>query len=776
VKTVMFSLLGVVCLLCFYGSVSPGTAAPEPGPVSAVANTASGDNVDPTALAVTQAALEGSAIPQFVDPLPLLDLTASGTIGIDTLVAGAAEIELHMREFKANVMPTGFVPANGQPYAGTSVFGYINGPTAPTTVRATYTGPVIVATRGLPTQIRYVNDLGVADPTFSNPLASQVFAFVNSTDQTLHWADPLGMETNMCAHMIQPGMPPMPPCDEHYAGPIPAVPHLHGGYVPPPIDGGPDGWFTSDGLYHGHGYYTDPLVAAAPNSQVLRYPNDQEAAMIWFHDHLLGGTRINVYCGLAGVYPIIDPNMVLPTGLHPIGLQQGAGGPVDLLVPLVIQDRMFDTNGELLFPNQGINPEHPYWIPEFLGDTICVNGKVWPYLEVEPRRYRFLFVDGSNARPYELFLVNPVTKVMGPPLWQIGTDGGYLDAPVKLDPNLGQRLVILPGERAGVIVDFAGLAPGTTLLLRNIAKAPYPSGDPPMGTTTGRIMQFRIVAPPPGFTDQSYDPASGIPLRTGGQQIVRLVNPANGTLANDVTVAHHRQMTLNEVIGMPESEEFEGGPLEILVNNTKWSGEQAGGGIRPDFTPITLNGITTYFSEVPLEGTTEVWEIINLTADTHPMHTHLIQCQILNRRAFDVKKYTTVYDAAFPGGAYIPGYGPPLDYNTGNPLALGGNPDITPFLKGPIMPPAANEAGWKDTMQCPPGTVTRFVARFAPQSTPVVPADPAALNFPFDPFALNYNYVWHCHIVDHEDNEMMRPYVVMPASGAVRTYVQGMDY
>jgi spore coat protein A, manganese oxidase len=727
---------------------------------------------------VVQTELEGSTLPQFVDPLPLLDLTASGTNGIDTLIAGPSEIELHMREFKANVMPTGFKPANGLPYAGTTVFGYINGTSTPTSVRDTYTGPVIVATRNVPTQIRYVNNLGVADPTYTDPNASKMYAFVNSTDQTLHWADPLNDESNMCNHMIQPMMPPMPPCDEHYAGPIPAVPHLHGGYVPPTIDGGPDGWFTSDGAYHGHTYYTRPGVPAAANEQVLRYPNSQEAAMIWFHDHLLGGTRINVYCGLAGAYPIIDPAMTLPVGLTPLGLQQGAGGAVDLLIPLVIQDRSFDVNGELYFPNEGINPEHPYWVPEFLGDTICVNGRVWPYLNVEARRYRFLIINGSNARPYEMFLTDPKTKAMGPVIWQISTDGGYLDAPVKIDPNAAKpaqtKLVVLPGERAGFIVDFSGLQ-GQTLLLRNVAKAPYPAGETPDATTTGRIMMFRVSPPPAGFVDQSYNPASGTPIRTGSQQIVRLVDPTAGSLAPGVTVAHTRQLTLNEVMGMPVPP-YEGGPLEILVNNTKWSGEQSGGGIRSDFTGITVNGKTLYQSELPQEGTTEVWEIINLTADTHPMHTHLIQCQVLNRQAFDVKKYTAAYNAAFPSGDYEPGYGPPLDYNTGNPLALGGNPDITPFLKKPISPPLPNEAGWKDTMQCPPGAVTRFVARFAPQSEPVAPANPADLFFPFDPFALYYNYVWHCHIVDHEDNEMMRPYSVMPAPGAVRTYIQGVDY
>ena len=167
---------------------------------------------------------------------------------------------------------------------------------------------------------------------------------------------------------------------------------------------------------------------------------------------------------------------MLPTGLHPVGLQQGATGAVDYVIPLVIQDRMFDTTGQLYFPNLGINPEHPYWIPEFVGDTIVVNGKVWPFLNVQAKRYRFLVVNGSNARTYELFFVNPKTKANGPAIWQIGTDGGYLDKPVKIDPALGQKLTLMPGERADIIVDFAGKQ-GQTLLLRNTGRTPYPKGD-----------------------------------------------------------------------------------------------------------------------------------------------------------------------------------------------------------------------------------------------------------------------------------------------------------
>jgi spore coat protein A len=696
--------------------------------------------------------LPGSAIPQFIDPLPLLSV-AGGPM--ETIVAETGEVTLTMKEFQANVMPSAFVPANGLPYSGTWVWGYRAGVTSDNPA-GTYIGPVFVATRGQPTQVRFVNNLP-GDNITPN------LAWREWTDQTLHWADPLNGEANMCNHDIIPGQAPTGDCALHYMGPIPAVPHLHGAETPPVLDGGPDAWFTSEGAYHGHAYYTHPGVAAADNEAVYRYLNTQEAAMIWFHDHLLGGTRINVYAGIAGAYALIDPDLELPTGLHPVGLQQGADGQVDFLIPMVLQDRSFDTNGQLYFPNVGINPEHPFWVPEFEGDTIVVNGKVWPFLDVEPRRYRFLFINGSNARTYELFIVNPVTKAMGPPMWQIGTGGGYLDAPVKIDPTAPkgqlQKLVIMPGERADVIVDFGGLA-GQTLLMRNTARHPYDKGTAPMGNSLGQIILFRVGAGPEA--DASYDPASGIPLRT---PMVRLVDPAAGTLAAGVTADKTRQLTLNEVIGP-------GGPLEILVNNTKWDGKRGDGSVRGDFTAVTVGGITEYYSELPNEGDTEVWEIVNLTADFHPIHTHLTQFQLINRQNYNTNKYNQAYNAAFPGGLYIPAYGPPLDYDRGNAIPLGGNPDVTPFLQGPARPPNANEAGWKDTVQMSPGQVTRIAVRYAPTDKPINDPD---LYYPFDPNANGHGFVWHCHIVDHEDNEMMRPYKVNKKD-VTRTYEQGTDY
>jgi spore coat protein A len=716
---------------------------------------------------VVQTPLKSTKIPQFKDALPDLSV-AGGTI--ETIVAGTTEISLTMEEFKANVMPSTFVPAAGA-YAGTWVWGYRNVVTGGT-IQNTYTGPVIVATKGTPTKIRYTNQLG-------DTATSNLLAYTQSTDQTLHWADPKGLM------MGNPGDPLL-----HYAGPIPAVPHLHGGEVPPWIDGGPDAWFLSSTstpagyMQHGSQYYS--MAGAALNEAIYRYPNDQEPGNLWFHDHTLGATRLNVYAGIAGAYPLVDQALTFYNSLP---------GPV---VPMVIQDRMFDTNGQLYFPNVGLNPAiHPFWVPEFIGDTILVNGKVWPFMQVGPQRYRFFVLNGSNARTYNLSLSNIGGKVI-PTMWQIGTDGGYLDFPVQVGTK-AVPLVLQPGERADLIIDFTGLKAGTTLTLTNTAKAPYPGGAPTSGKTTGSVMQFKVVAADPnGHTTGTFVPSATAALRGGAGQaplINRLpgvpagVTPA--TLAGPAlvlpglagaNVQKYRQLTLNEIMGP-------GGPQEILVNNTKWSGK------RPDGSVITgaalQDAAGNWITEYPDEGTTEVWDIINTTADTHPIHTHLIQFQIVSRQDFDLKGYLAVYGAAFPGGSgismvngmptvyatgvFTPGFGPPLDYSmvqtslVNGAQFIGGNPDVTPFrnAKKPALPPAANELGWKDTIQMNPGQVTRIVVRYSPINSA------AGTTYAFNPGGADY--VWHCHIIDHEDNEMMRPYQVNPQAVS-RSYQQGVDY
>lgn len=732
-----------------------------------------------------QTPLNPKAIPQFTEELP--DLLASNSLIIDD---GVNEIPLVMTERLSNVLPAGAVPG----YAGTWTWSYI-GPGQAN--RASYLGPVILAFKGVPTQIRFTNSLLTGATT-------QVLAYKYSTDQTLHWADPLfaqmGREENMWNHMASPP-PYLSEGAENYLGPIPACPHLHGGYVPPVLDGGPDSWFTSDGQYIGKGFYSkgwDYINKPPQDYCVYRYPNDQEEALIWFHDHTLGATRLNVYCGMAGGYLILDPDDKVVTTFA-----------LDNIVPLVIQDRMFDTNGQFFFPASSsggflwaLNPEHPYWVPEFIGDTICVNGKAWPKKIVEQRRYLFLCVNGSNARTYELSLTDPVSKNFGPPLYVVGTDGGLLNFPVKLDPAsmMNNKLVMMPGERYWVIVDFAGFGAGVKgpnganysgkWLMKNTAKSPYPGGDTPQGATTGKVMQFVVQGGP--VTDTSYNPATNLKLR---EPMVRLSNGA--------PVTKTRQLTLNEIALLPRSAVdpvsgntvlYPGGPVEILVNNTKWDGMRIKG-VKTDgmydMVPIDSSWQTdpagNYLSEVLGEGETELWEIVNTTMDAHPIHTHLAQFQLVSRQAYDAKKYFAAYSAAFPRaydytlkadsgpGLFIPAYGPPLAYTPTPGGKFGGNPNVDPFLKGPVQLPLPQENGWKDTVVSLPGMVTRFLVRWGPQDKPAdTPA--AGCAFPFDPYVLQGGYVWHCHIVDHEDNEMMRPDAVSPLPNINRTYNIGTDY
>lgn len=644
-----------------------------------------------------------------------------------------------------------------------------------------------------------------------NNLTDEHIAWREWTDQTLHSA----------FHQIYGSPMPIPgDAEVHYPGPIPAVPHLHGGEDPAVVDGGPEAYFLSDqgnfvGVVHrtGPAYYTHPAFTVPFNQAIYRYPNSQLAAPLWFHDHLLGATRLNAtYGGLAGAYPVIDLALPLPQGLLTVGLDtNGSGGvlpdaPNEFLVPLVIQDRMFDTDGQLIFPGEGVGPEHPFWAPEFVGDTIIVNGKVWPYLSVDRQRYRFYLINGSNSRPYTMFLQDPVSKIKGPRMWAIATDGGYLDQPVLVDPNAGGMLTMMPGERYEIIIDFAdatwlaaisaaypGGAPDPlNLLLRNTA--PTVDG-PPNGMTTGRIMQLRVSATAPAI-DHGFDPATlGIELLTGDHKIVRLPGaPGGPAIATGQNVQKIRELTLNEV---PAST---GEPLEALVNNSKWSG------LRPDASPIPGSTLVNdnRVTELPNEGDTEIWDFVNLTADAHPIHLHGVQFQIVSRQKFNSNRFNAAYNAAFTNteglmdpltglpyrdGVYIPASGPPKAYDpVSNPLSggkYGGNPDVAPYLQGRARPPLAYEQGWKDTAIMRPGEVTRIAVRFAPQHLELTAPNPC---FPFNPSApINPSaaladqvpgyYVWHCHITDHEDNEMMRPYMFEPAGFCPHTdYVQVTDY
>jgi FtsP/CotA-like multicopper oxidase with cupredoxin domain len=713
---------------------------------------------------VPQTALDGTTVTRFVTPLPTF---------VGRRVA-CTSLQVTMSEFQQHVLPDSFYGSLATPFRnGTFLWGYAVGQ-AGSNPRPQFPGVTVEATKGTAITAKYVNNLP------ANPVLRQYLTY----DQTIHWADPLKAGMRM----------------DPFTGPIPTVVHLHGAEVQSGSDGVPEGWFTSNGL-HGKGYTT--AAPTAPNSAIYNYPNNQQSTTLWFHDHSLGVTRLNVYSGLAAFYFIRDQ---FDTGLANNPLRLPAGNQE---IELMIQDRQFDTNGQLLFPDSATNPSlvdgppsnlkiHPFWIPEFFGDTMLVNGRTWPFLKVEPRRYRFRVVNACNSRFVRMGLVDATSGATGPAFYQIGIEGGLLDTPVKLPgltepptdgtPTPSSRLFMAPSERSDIIIDFSGLA-GKTLTLTNDANAPFPSGaalDP--ADPTRQIMQFQVTLPL-SSQDTTYNPATGAPLRGGANQepvIVRLANPATGALAAGVTPSVKRQLVLFEF----EDQFGNGGntvgtPIEDFINNTKWSGRRDGGGNTPiPGSASDQNGQGLFMTELPRVGSTEVWEFLNSTVDAHPIHIHLIQFQLLNRQAVVIDPntgqptYLDAWGAAFPGGTFngesadgtwnpitypkgtiIPGYGPPSNYFTRNADgALGGNPAFTPFLTGPVLPPNPSEAGWKDVAKLYPGYINRYVIRWAPQATAVNGVRPGQNQFSFDP-TVGPAYMTHCHILDHEDNEMMRPYI-----------------
>jgi spore coat protein A, manganese oxidase len=683
----------------------------------------------------TQLLLPGTSIPKFVHELPV-----AGQISVVNATAGplagfpsTPAYNIHMREFKANILPA--TAPTTPAYTGSWVWGYLTEDdnralnNNPALVRPSYLGPVVVAQRNIPANPRYLNEL---------PANGFVQANLLPIDMTIDWANPTGIN---CAPDAL-GNYTNPACGTllGYTGPIPAAVHIHGGEVAPAFDGGPDAWETPNGLT-GIGF----------PGNTFTYPNGQQEATIWFHDHALGLTRLNVFAGMAGLYPIVDP------------ANSPAGMPAfpQYDIPLIIQDRSFDTTGQIFY-NLASNPQpnptvHPFWIPEFIGDAIVVNGKTWPNLNVEPRQYRFRLVNGSNARFYDLTLntvkanKNKTNKTANAtlPFLAIATDGGYLQTAVSI-PNL----VFGPGERYEIVVDFSLLPVGTQVIMMNSARTPYPGGAKPTVGGTDTIMRFTVVANAnPGVPNTTI--AAGTVLRNA---ITNPIQPIfNGFVAPALPPASPagnivRQLTLNEVIGA-------GGPLELVVNNSKFNLALA--------TPGCPGGVACRETELPAVGDTEIWEIINITADAHPMHTHLVTFQILDRTPFQASQWINQYDAALLAKGVLPGFGPPNAYNVRNADgAIGGNPPINAFLQlNKRTLPLPNELGWKDTVITYPGEVTRIVVRWAPQDVAVGGVTAGTNLYTFDPTALinGVGYVWHCHIVDHEDNEMMRNYTVMPA-------------
>ena len=384
------------------------------------------------------------------------------------------------------------------------------------------------------------------------------------------------------------------------------VTHLHGGFVPPESDGWPEDWYTPG------------------RSLTYRYPIHQEAAMLWYHDHAMGINRLNIYAGLFGAAIVRDHSedaLNLPRGKYEI--------------PLMIFDRLITPGGQLFYPSSD-KPRAP-WTPEVFGDAILVNGKLFPYLEVEPRRYRFRMLNASNARFYHLSFAN------GLEFHQIGTDQGLLPEWLGV-----KKISLAPAERTDVVVDFSD-SRGEQIVLKD---------------TSFNIMQFRVSANK--VSDESSLPAQLRPVsKIAESEAVRT-----------------RLLTLDEY------DSFTGEPVLLLLNGSYWH------------DPV---------SEKPVQNSTEIWSFINPTDDTHPIHLHAVRFQILDRQHYEPTAYQLKKEFRF--------------------LA-------------PRVPPEPYESGWKDTVGAHSKMVTRIIVPFN--------CHPG-------------RYVWHCHILEHEDNEMMRPYEIVPA-------------
>ncbi|MFE9096253.1 multicopper oxidase family protein [Streptomyces sp. NPDC007264] len=445
--------------------------------------------------------------------------------------------------------------------------------------------------------------------------------------------------------------------------------HLHGANSRPRHDGGPLDTFPS-------GTAGEPPF---PNPTTYRYENTQDATALWYHDHALGITRLNVYAGLAACYLIRDTE---DTGIDTGDGTMLPAGPHE--IPLVLQDKSFTADGEQYFPPAP-------WAPEFFGDTPVVNGVARPYLTVDRGVYRFRLVNASNARFYRLGITVQGTGA-ALPFWQIGGDGGLLNSPVRTE-----QLLIAPAERADLLVDFRGLAAGTVLEVGNSAAAPYPAGSP-NAPALRQIMRFRVTART-GWAPRR--PLAGMRLRP--------LTPVR-RLDRAATSAPVRTHSLVEI-----TDPGTGDVLMVLQNNRSFHD-------------------TAYASHPVTPDTLEVWEFANTTPDTHPIHVHLVQFQVLGRQPFDARRYRRdVYADA--SGRVLPGSGP---YPPPSPRG---------HLTGPLQPPAANETGWKDTVQVPPGMVTRIAVPFGCGAAP----------FPIAAREVHSgDYVWHCHIVDHEDHDMMQ--------------------
>jgi FtsP/CotA-like multicopper oxidase with cupredoxin domain len=604
--------------------------------------------------------------------------------------------EIAVRQFSQQILPQGLPP--------TTVWGY--GPAVAQNGPAIFNAPslTIEAKHNAPVRIRWINELMDA--------AGNYLPHLLPVDPTLHWANPPG------GYSERDTRPTFAATPDRYMGPVPIVTHVHGaagvgdesdGYAEawylPAAEKIPSGYATEGTWYEffrdkaaSKGYLAPGTGTWQAGTAVFQYPNAQRASTVWYHDHALGMTRLNVYAGPAGFYIIrggpgdeVTDNSTGRSATLP-GPAPALGDPPGTRyyeVPIAIQDRSFNANGSLFYPDSraffdglaGPYVPHsdvsPIWNPEFFGNCIMVNGNTWPFVDVEQRRYRFRVLNGCNSR----FLILDFSGIPGVEVWQIGNEGGFLAAPVNVTGSAGNRILLSPAERADVIVDFTNVPLGAYSLSNVGPDEPFGGGEPGVDftsadpSTTGQVLQFRV------------GPIVGADTSTPPQFLqLPLITPLVGGAARPLALLERESETFPE-------------PAEALLGTVAMNGSGVG-----TWTELKWED---QVSENPQVGSTELWEFYNVTEDAHPIHVHEVFFQVVDRQSILADEDAQTVQV---------------------------EPNSTP------RPPEASETGWKDTLIAYPGEVTRVRMKF------LTPGQ----------------YVWHCHIVEHEDNEMMRPYRIGP--------------
>jgi FtsP/CotA-like multicopper oxidase with cupredoxin domain len=625
----------------------------------------------PRAGAQEQPVLDPGSIPKFAQDLfiprvarPAVVLDSSGKVV-------RREYTLTARVFRAQMLPP--------PLPQSTVMGYgaeVFKPGGGTEFLELSPGPTFENIRGIPNRTTFRNVLD----------GSHIFA----VDPNLHWANPNAMEP------VEPPFQPFPPGYPQAQSPLQHVTHTHGLVVAPQFDGTAEEWYDDQG-------HRGPSFV----SNTYEQPNEQPSTQLFYHDHVMGVTRLDVYAGVVGAaYIIRDPNSPLDGPHSPL-----PGRAFE--IPLAIASRSFGTDGELVFPTDSQNPDFfPYWTGEDPSQVQVVNGRVWPNLNVQRRQYRFRVLAAANMRVYRFqFDLNGIFL----PFTVIGSDGGYLPKPLQTDQF---RMGIT--ERTDILVDFSQFAPGTQIVMRNTLLA---TGEDP--NSAGQIMRFTVVdspvVRPPALDPGLFPPLPALPTNapTRTKVLVRLQD----TLESDTTAA--------PVIDAEPTDTDQMRTIDGL-------------------------GFSSPVTELPLIGSTEQWDLVNTNEEevddpdrgAHQIHIHLLEFQIMNRQEIDFERFRQDW-FLFNGRRPI-----------SRPIVL----DLSQYLIGDPIPPEANETGWKDTAHSPAQHVTRLRVRWAPQETPTGGVQPGQNQYPIDtqfpPDRDTFTgpgYVMHCHMLNHEDHEMMRP-------------------